>query len=152
MNRIELIYEAINQNKDSLIIKGNPNKQFNKETTKKFYNDLESILKSKNFKVKFIESDKKITDQVDDVMKYKTIIVFSRGGLFPKIIRTAFDKRKEINIIGIGCDDYARGNKHFNLSLTNPNDKVLEDDFSNKSLKAHWTLTNEMKNKIRNSI
>ena len=134
------------------IVKGNPSKQFDVQTTKKFYNDIENGVKP-FYKIKYLESDIPFSDFPKTTNK-DIIVLFSRGDRYAKYLSTS-DKNVNTKVIGIHirpAKDLDISSSYLFAQYNNNDDKVLKNDFSKKSLKAHWTFESkdEFKNLIKN--
>ena len=122
-----------------ILIKGNPKYWIN-GISEKFYSQLNSIFDfNEEYESNILPSEIPFTFSND------IIVVFSRGCRYLSYFRKHGYKGK---IIAIGCGK----SKLYNgvtLSVNNPDDYTFKGDTRMPSLKAHWTLTPEMKKKLR---
>lgn len=123
----------------TIIIKGNPNKQFSITQTKEFYQTLEKIFPDPIW----FEADSNSSRIPLDADCY---ILFSKGEKQTKWLLEKGIPR--LKIIHIGTSDFYE-NK-VGLWLTNTRDKTQMGDLQGDSLKHHWTLCRSMQNKLKN--
>jgi len=122
-----------------ILIKGNPKYWIN-GISEKFYSQLNNIF---NFNEEY-ESNI-LPSEILPTFPGDIIVVFSRGCRYLSYFRKHDYKGK---IIVIGCGKSELYNR-VTLSVNNPDDHTFKGDLRMPSLRAHWTLTPEMRKKLR---
>jgi len=132
-----LTFRELFENKtyDIVYIEGNK-----KYLSKEDHNELKNAIISMfpNYNVKVIQSNSVNTDHIP---KAKVYIGFSQGTRYFKKLN---DNSLKISIGGISGPDI--------IYLKNPKDNVRKKDFSDESLKAHFTLTDKMKRTLKSKV
>jgi hypothetical protein len=138
----KLLEEAQRPRRTLILIRGNP-KYWLPGTSEKFYNDIREIFK--DFNIKEFESNI-ISSTIPPTKKDDIIIGFSRGCGYAKRLK---EQGRQGYYVGIGCD---KKREIQDMHIIHPDDKTFKNDMSPKSLKAHWTLTPEMKRQLQKLI
>jgi len=125
-----LTFRKLLENKiyDIVYIEGNK-KYLTREDHDKLKNNILSMFP--NYSIKVIQSN---SVNMSHIPKSKVYIGFSQGTRYLKKLNGDFLK---ISIGGISGQDI--------LYLKNPKDNVKKKDFSEESLKAHFTLTDKIR-------
>ena len=126
-----------------ILFKGNPKHEI--PESKQFYQHIKNLSKQKN--LNYIEYPSDIhSSKVQPISKDDIVIGFSRGGFYADKLKNSFGA--EGKFINIGAPDYKGADYYIN----NPSDNTHTGNMGSKSLKSHWTLTNQMKRNLSNII